>query len=52
MRLDERELRRFYVVELATLAAALPAGEKRNVALLVAFRPWVFSMFSALGAPP
>ena len=37
-------------VELATLDVALPAREKRNVALLVAFRPWVFSMFSDLGA--
>jgi transcriptional regulator with XRE-family HTH domain len=35
-------------VELATLDVALPAREKRNVALLVAFRPWVFSMFSSL----
>jgi transcriptional regulator with XRE-family HTH domain len=34
--------------ELATLDVALPAREKRNVALLVAFRPWVFSMFSGL----
>jgi DNA-binding Xre family transcriptional regulator len=35
-------------VELATLDVALPAREKRNVALLVAFRPWVFSMFTSL----
>jgi DNA-binding Xre family transcriptional regulator len=35
-------------VELATLDVALPARDKRNVALLVAFRPWVFSMFSNL----
>jgi hypothetical protein len=35
-------------VELATLDVGLPAAEKRNVALLVAFRPWVFSMFSSL----
>jgi len=35
-------------VELATLDVGLPASEKRNVALLVACRPWVFSMFSGL----
>ncbi len=35
-------------VELATLDVALPTREKRNVALLVAFRPWVFSMFDSL----
>jgi DNA-binding Xre family transcriptional regulator len=34
--------------ELASLDVSLPAREKRNVALLVAFRPWVFSMFSSL----
>jgi hypothetical protein len=34
--------------ELATLDVGLPANEKRNVALLVAFRPWVFSMFTSL----
>jgi DNA-binding Xre family transcriptional regulator len=33
--------------ELAALDAALPAGEKRSVALLMAFRPWVFSMFKS-----
>jgi len=35
-------------VEMATLDVALPASEKRNVALLLACRPWVFSMFSDL----
>lgn len=35
-------------VELATLDVALPARDKRNVALLVAFRPWVFSMFNQI----
>jgi transcriptional regulator with XRE-family HTH domain len=34
--------------ELAKLDVGLPASEKRNVALLVAFRPWVFSMFDSL----
>ncbi|HEY5809050.1 MAG TPA: helix-turn-helix transcriptional regulator [Povalibacter sp.] len=34
--------------ELATLDAGLPAHEKKNVALLAAFRPWVFSMFQGL----
>jgi len=34
--------------ELASLDVGLPANEKRNVALLVAFRPWVLSMFSSL----
>jgi DNA-binding Xre family transcriptional regulator len=34
--------------ELAALDVGLPMREKQNVALLVAFRPWVFSMFSSL----
>jgi transcriptional regulator with XRE-family HTH domain len=34
--------------ELASLDVGLPANEKRNVALLMAFRPWVLSMFSSL----
>jgi transcriptional regulator with XRE-family HTH domain len=34
--------------ELATLDVSLPASEKKNVALLAAFRPWVFSMFQGL----
>jgi hypothetical protein len=39
--------------EFAALDVALPAGEKRSVALLMAFRPWVFSMFKGLSpAPP
>jgi hypothetical protein len=29
----------------------LPSSEKRSVALLRAFRPWVFSMFNGLRAP-
>lgn len=37
--------------EFAALDVALPAEEKRSVALLMAFRPWVFSMFKGL-APP
>jgi DNA-binding Xre family transcriptional regulator len=36
--------------ELAALDVAVPTSEKHNVALLVAFRPWIFSMFSGLGA--
>ena len=36
--------------ELATLDVDVPASEKHNVALLAAFRPWIFSMFSALPA--
>ena len=35
-------------VEMATLDVGLPAAKKQNVALLVAFRPWVLSMFSSL----
>jgi DNA-binding Xre family transcriptional regulator len=35
-------------VEMATLDVGLPAAQKQNVALLVAFRPWVLSMFSSL----
>lgn len=34
--------------ELATLDVGLPAREKKNVAMLAAFRPWVFSMFHGL----
>lgn len=34
--------------EFAALDTALPAQEKRSVALLMAFRPWVFSMFQTL----
>src|SRR5262245_13949583 len=38
--------------DLATLDVRLPVREKKNVAMLFAFRPWVFSMFDALAAPP
>lgn len=34
--------------ELATLDVGLPMREKQSVALLMAFRPWVFSMFRNL----
>jgi hypothetical protein len=34
--------------ELATLDAGLRAGEKKNVAMLAAFRPWVSSMFQEI----
>ena len=34
--------------ELATLDVGLPAAEKKNVAMLAAFRPWVFSMFQGI----
>ena len=34
--------------ELATLDVSLPTREKQSVALLMAFRPWVFSMFKDL----
>lgn len=34
--------------ELATLDVDVPATEKHNVALLLAFRPWIFSMFDGL----
>jgi DNA-binding Xre family transcriptional regulator len=34
--------------ELAALDVGLPIAEKQGVALLMAFRPWVFSMFSTL----
>ena len=36
--------------ELATLDVGLPAAEKKNVALLAAFRPWVSSMFQEIKA--
>jgi len=35
----------------AALDVNLPASEKRSVALLLAFRPWVFSMFEGLRKP-
>lgn len=38
--------------ELAALDVALPAEEKRSVALLMAFRPWVLSMFKSLSSTP
>jgi DNA-binding Xre family transcriptional regulator len=34
--------------ELAALDAGLPDKEKRSMGLLLAFRPWVFSMFDGL----
>lgn len=34
--------------EYAALDVSLPAKEKHSVAMLLAFRPWVFSMFSGL----
>lgn len=37
--------------ELATLDVSLPMREKQSVALVMAFRPWVFSMFSQLPGP-
>lgn len=36
--------------ELAALDVSLPAAQKRNVALMAAFRPWVFSAFEGLRA--
>jgi len=36
--------------ELATLDVNVPAGQKHNVAMLMAFRPWIFSMFNGIGA--
>jgi DNA-binding Xre family transcriptional regulator len=37
--------------ELATLDIGLPMQEKQGVGLLMAFRPWIFSMFSELPGP-
>jgi transcriptional regulator with XRE-family HTH domain len=37
--------------DYAALDVHLPSSEKRSVALLLAFRPWVFSMFNGLRAP-
>ena len=34
--------------ELATLDVGLRAAEKKNVAMLAAFRPWVSSMFQEI----
>jgi transcriptional regulator with XRE-family HTH domain len=38
--------------ELATLDVGVPAAEKKNVALLAAFRPWVSSMFQEIKPRP
>ena len=38
--------------ELAALDVKLPTREKSSVALLLAFRPWVFSMFDSLSRAP
>jgi DNA-binding Xre family transcriptional regulator len=38
--------------DYAALDVHLPASDKHSVALLLAFRPWVFSMFSGLRAVP
>jgi hypothetical protein len=38
--------------ELATLDVGLPAAEKKNVALLAAFRPWVSSVFQEIKPRP
>jgi transcriptional regulator with XRE-family HTH domain len=37
--------------DYAALDVNLPASEKQSVALLLAFRPWVFSMFEGLRKP-
>lgn len=37
--------------EFAALDVGLPAQDKRSVAMLMAFRPWVFSMFKGLSPP-
>ncbi|HYM34233.1 MAG TPA: hypothetical protein VET48_02495, partial [Steroidobacteraceae bacterium] len=34
--------------DFAALDVHLPANDKRSVALMMAFRPWVFSMFEGL----
>jgi hypothetical protein len=38
--------------DLAELDRTVPAKEKRSIAALLAVRPWVFSMFEGLQAPP
>ncbi len=38
--------------DLAELDRTVPAKEKRSIAALLAVRPWVFSMFESLQAPP
>ncbi len=38
--------------DLAELDRAVPAGEKQSVAAILAVRPWVFSLFASLRAPP
>jgi DNA-binding Xre family transcriptional regulator len=35
--------------ELARLDVAVPADEKNNVGMLIAFRPWTFSIFDGMG---
>jgi DNA-binding Xre family transcriptional regulator len=38
--------------DLAELDRSLPSRDKRSVAVLLAARPWVFSMFESLRQPP
>ncbi len=38
--------------DLAELDRTVPAKEKRSMAALLAVRPWVFSLFASLRAPP
>jgi DNA-binding Xre family transcriptional regulator len=38
--------------DLAELDRTVPVKEKRSIAALLAVRPWVFSMFESLQAPP
>jgi transcriptional regulator with XRE-family HTH domain len=38
--------------DLAEIDRSLPSREKRSVAMLLAVRPWVFSMFRSLKQPP
>jgi transcriptional regulator with XRE-family HTH domain len=49
-RVLERRIARLVAefVDLAELDRELPAREKRSTGLLVAFRPWVFSMFRGI----
>ena len=37
--------------DLAELDSTLPAREKRSMGILLAGRPWVFSMFESLRQP-
>ncbi len=50
-RIDQGEPQAQEFRDLAELDRSLPSRDKRSVAVLLAARPWVFSMFESLRHP-